>query len=258
MWGYTWLPFKFNVNHVQSFYDPHAAPYQWEFGRALCEQEAVVYNTGKVSVRPINEPRHYGQDWELHFWHDWHREYYLEALRAHVDIRDLYIDSSLCEGAHAAFVPEHPCPKCGRPLGGAEFLFDGRRPQINVINHGYSIPSDVGESFHHWAKSPLWKPPAMLWCGGDGGAQDRSAADGFKLKDDKGRVIWAQGDKRQTNRLLKKIYKTAKRNAHRAGYQITCFEIFQGYPWEEHFSVETIDWKRINGAVCAHRVVFGV
>ena len=263
MWGYTFLPFEYNVNSVEGFETAEGFQFQVEFGKALNAVEREVFGPSyRVKARPINECRHGsgpgGSDEMLHFWMNWHADYYREALASHVRLRDLFVDSHGSEGAHAAFVPPHPCGKCGRTLGSTEFLNPEGRVQVNIVNHSYSIPEDVGYGFYKCVKSPTYRPPATFWCGGDGGAHDLAKARGYQLiREDTGRVVWAQGDKQQSKKLVKKILREGGRFGHRVGYQITCFETLRGWPWIEHFSMDTIDWARINGFVNGYKLALG-
>lgn len=268
---YCWLPWATgrNVNGVRGFFHPAALEHQVHFANELNRIEREIYGDEGLSARVINEPNHnewlpgfdytgYNgrSDGGLHAIHDWLRDYYEEGLKGDVDLQRILVDTSTSEAN--PFVGAHPCPKCTtRTLGDDKYLTPNKKRQVMLVNHGYSVPQNVGAPYNLWLGS-AWGPPHVHWFGGDGGSGAfKKIAKGHKLYFPDGTLIWAQGDPGQTRRLCKKIFEPAVAAGKYAGYSITCFETLQGWPWIENFKLSEIHRGRINAAVNAHKAAYG-
>ena len=269
---YCYVPFQAgrNVNGVRGFFDKRALQYQVALGLEINRIEYEVYGAfNLLSWRGLNEPSHHeilpGFDYTgyagrldggLHAIHDWLRDYYEEAMSGYVGVNRVVVDTSLCEAN--PFIAEEPCPKCTtRTLGNDKYLTATGKRQYQLVNHGYSVPKNVGPGYDIWLGGNF-PPPHVHWWGGDGGAGAfKELAKGHKLYDPEGRLIWAQGDPQQTRQLCNKIFQPAAAKGRLSGYQITCFETLQGWPWIENFKLSEIHRGRINAAVNAYKTAYG-
>ena len=258
---YCGLPFEKNINGVRGFWHLKALRFQVRFVSRIIQIEMSVFGKDhKPKFRMINEPAHNGNHEMLHVIADWHLEIYLlSKLGKFVELKNLFFCSGECEGAHAHFVERHKCPKCrpGETYGDGYFGGHfGDIREVQIINHGYSLEENIGDELYHYLGS-AWRPPACLWCGGDGGAGPyMNIAKGHALYDDKGRMLWRQGNAVQTGRLVKKLYAEAKRHRKYVGYQITFFESLQGWPFIENFKRKNIHWARVMACVREHLKAF--
>jgi len=255
---YNELQFRNNVNGVSEFWDERAERFQiqminWVQETIVAAAKAAGKERKFYYGRLINEPAHNGNSVRFHRIHDWLRNMYEGSmLKQWVPLKRLYVDTGECE-AHP-FMKEHPSPKDPNfIIGDNRYLTPNGKAQIRIINHGYSIPENIGPEFYLWAKSPSWPKPSMWYAGGDGGSGNADLAKGHKLKDPNGRVLWSQGDEEQTYRMCREIFREAENKNKLAGYQITFFETLVGWPLREDFRMAELG--RLRAVVRAYKEI---
>jgi hypothetical protein len=262
---YCWYPYEHNVNGVSSFYDQKALPFQVSFIDQLISIIYEVYGYVK-QVRQINEPAHAGSHHRLHVIANWIRDTYKESrIIDVVPIRGVFLDESSSAAVLAPFhekldcpkynpnVPEPLCPdgKIGGDLIGFSTDPKDRLP-IAIVNHGYSILEDLearpGQKAYCGSAWPL---DSSWWGGGDGGTQFHSKARGHKVHFENDpmnpRILWAQGDGPQTGALSEEVVHYGQNHPKKrnCGYQMTFFEVLQGWPMIENCQRDQYLWDRI-------------
>lgn len=253
---YCEVPFRKNVNNVDHFWHDRAFRFQRKLMRKVLRIEKAVFGADHwPCARWINEPRAHG---DKHVWDHKLADYHVKAYKAiqeWVAIWNFYIDSSLREASHAHFTERHACSKC-RPgdmygdghFGSDDFIHPGnKRPQIHVINHGYSIPQNLEDDFYTWMNSPQWRKPAKCVIGGDGGAgKHKDEALGYAITRPDGHIIWRQGNGQQTYDLVATSLQAAKDKNHYLEYQLAMFEVLKGWPLQEQYKRSNVHWPRHN------------
>jgi len=251
-------PFKVghNVNSVSGIYDKEARKYQIKLINRLLRIERNIFGEDhEIHFEIMNEPHHDGTDRTVHAVADFHRDIYLQSnLKDEVKLINLYLD---CHNeASLAHFTGSVCPKCGY-----QFDFIGKpKRQVQVIEHGYSIPENLDERFDAFLLSG-WNPPSCLWLGGDGGSGDKMGlAKGYALYNSGGKIIWRQGDANQIYQLCYEALKKAIEKKKEIGFQLAHFETLQKdreWPLREDFSEERILWARVKAMTKAVNDVLG-
>jgi len=291
---YSDIVFRNNVNGVAGFMDERGWPYQIDFINACLDVERRVYGEIAAGYCPENEIAHGGNHRMLHKVADWARTIYSESNMANmVKMVKLYMDITDSEAAKAPFSGQDRCPYyngspteyCNGTIGSDFFLGPYKRREVQTINHGYSIPENIGTDVDVYFGS-AWGAPSVWWLGGDAGAgAEKEKAEGTALYSpgDQPAKIWAQGSPSQTGHLLRHVMKKGALKNKPVGYQMTFFRTLQGYPegcepaaavrkfkvgdevrtwplaecFQREVFTKTEEAKRLNKAINAHVAAYG-
>lgn len=267
---YCFFPFEKNINGVSGFYDQKALPFQVHFINQLISVVIEVYGYIR-EIRGLNEPIHGGDHHKLHVISNWTRDTYRNSMiKDKVPIRGVFLDESGSAGVLAPFHEKLDCPKydpdqpeplCPDGKIGGDLIGFSENPEdrlpIAIINHGYSILKDK-QTNDGQAKyiGSAWPKKSSWWGGGDGGTRFHSDALGHKVHENNDptdpRIWWAQGNGPQTGELTQSIVHDGHERGRNCGYQVTFFEVLQGWPMIENCQRDQYDQDRILKAAEGH------